>query len=329
MPARLHDRWAVITHRRAGKSPATIKRITGFTWNFISRWCKAADEGRTGDDKTHTGRRSMVTSGARKSIKRKMEGKTKQSTRGVATQVGLSHETVRKTARQLGLKPYHQSMKPLLSAVHKRRRLAFAKQYRDHQWNRTMMSDEKRFYLFASGNRKNDVVWARNASAVPTKPRVGKSPSIHVWGGITRYGKTPLVKIEGNLNAAGYQSILNDTMLPAAKQLFGSDAWWFQQDGSPVHTAQSTQQWLTKKKLKFIPKAEWPANSPDANSIENLWAILDDKVRARRPRSIDALWRIVREEWNAIPLSTIENLIESQPARLAAIRSARGGHTKY
>ena len=192
-----------------------------------------------------------------------------------------------------------------------------------------MMSDEKRFYLFSPGNRKNDVVWASNASIVPTKPRVAHSPSIHVWGGITRYGKTPLVNIEGTLNAAGYQSILNGTMLPTARQLFGRGAWWFQQDGAPVHTAKSTQQWLTKKKLKFIPKADWPANSPDANSIENLWAILDDKVRARRPRSVDALWRLVQEEWNAIPLSTIENLIDSQPARLAAIRSARGGHTKY
>ena len=118
-------------------------------------------------------------------------------------------------------------------------------------------------------------------------------------------------------------------MLPNAKQLLGRRSWWFQQDGAPSHTAATTQRWLKDNKVKFIPKEDWPANSPDANSIENLWAILDDKVRARRPRSMDDLRRIVQQEWNAVPLSTLQTLLDSQPARLAAIRSARGGSTKY
>ena len=42
---------------------------------------------------------------------------------------------------------------------------------RNHPWDHTLLSDEKRFYLFAPGNRKNDVVWARDASTVPVRPR--------------------------------------------------------------------------------------------------------------------------------------------------------------
>jgi hypothetical protein len=80
---------------------------------------------------------------------------------------------------------------------------------------------------------------------------------------------------------------------------------------------------------RYIKKSDWPANSPDQNVIENLWGIVQDRVYAREPRTVAALKRIIREEWNAISLNTLQSLVDSMPRRLAALIANEGGSTKY
>uniref|UniRef100_A0A3B1JZ19 Tc1-like transposase DDE domain-containing protein n=1 Tax=Astyanax mexicanus TaxID=7994 RepID=A0A3B1JZ19_ASTMX len=60
----------------------------------------------------------------------------------------------------------------------------------------------------------------------------------------------------------------------------------FQQDLAPAHAAKSTKDWFTKKQLEVLA---WPANSPDLNVIENLWAIVKRKIRDRKPTTLDQL----------------------------------------
>lgn len=130
------------------------------------------------------------------------------------------------------------------------------------------------------------------------------------------------------MDAEFYKGILKERLVADGTRIFGGRRWLFQQDGDPKHTSRLVQGWL-ERHARFIPKKDWPANSPDLNPIENLWAYLQDRVYARMPRTLGGLQRIIEEEWEAIPLEKLRRLVDSMPRRLAAVQHNQGGSTSY
>ena len=96
-----------------------------------------------------------------------------------------------------------------------------------------------------------------------------------VWGAMSPAGVGPLCFLRSRVNAAVYQEVLEHFMLPAADQLYGDAYFIFQQDLAPAHSAKTTSTWF---KDHGIPVLNWPANSPDLSSIENLWGIVKRKM---------------------------------------------------
>jgi len=88
---------------------------------------------------------------------------------------------------------------------------------------------------------------------------------ICVWGGISMNGMCDLLEYEGTITAARYQELLTQA-LPLIENLFCGHNFTFQQDGTSAHTANSTTQFLQDNVPFFIPKEDWPANSPDQGS---------------------------------------------------------------
>ncbi|GBN81765.1 hypothetical protein AVEN_22855-1 [Araneus ventricosus] len=102
------------------------------------------------------------------------------------------------------------------------------------------------------------------------------------------------------------------------------------QDNPRCHTARSVCAWFEEHQGVFTV-LPWPANSPDLNPIENLWDHLDRVVRAMdpQPRNLAQLATALESAWLNIPVNTFRNLIDSLPARLAAVRSAKGGYSGF
>jgi transposase len=127
------------------------------------------------------------------------------------------------------------------------------------------------------------------------------------------------------MDSAYYIGILQDHLIPAARRKYGK-RWRYQQDNDPKHRSGVTKQFLEEEVPEVI---DWPSNSPDANPVENLWAILERCVEKRRPSNIDELEQFLNEEWKRVEKVTLVNLIRSMTKRCQVLIDSRGERINY
>ena len=53
---------------------------------------------------------------------------------------------------------------------------------------------------------------------------------------------------------------------------------------------------------------DWPPNSPDLSPIENVWAILKEKLSKRNIKNLDDLRENILDVWIKFPISLCEKL---------------------
>ena len=72
----------------------------------------------------------------------------------------------------------------------------------------------------------------------------------------------------------------------------------------------------------------WPPNSPDINPIENLWAIIKQRVYAdgKQFSTLHELWKVIKLESAAIPHSLVQKLTDSVNDRLFDVIRCQGGY---
>ena len=112
----------------------------------------------------------------------------------------------------------------------------------------------------------------------------------------------PLVRIEGNLDSRKYRDILATQMLPFSREKL-SPKFLFPQDSASPHVAQLLTGHIRRlpggRKLRLpgwfslnnVRQFTTPSSSPDISPIENVWAIVKEKLSGRRFSSKDESWR--------------------------------------
>ena len=333
----------------AGKKQVKVARDLEVPLRTLERWW--AQYKRTGKMvKGKSPGRPKVLGKIEKIIISKSVGKKRQSPRKLAarfTARGLkgSKDTIKRYLRKgFGLKPYHCRKIPLLTKKQIKDRLAFCTRLRhwtSEDWKQVVFTDESPFELYHAPNPKNDVVWSRDGSDVEHVGVPKFSPKVMVWGGMSFSGLTDLhiVPQGTNIDQEYYcTNILEGNMFKRMKKnavrgtkfnvqlVPDMSEMIFQQDGARPHTALRTQRLLQEKIPNFWNKDMWPANSPDLSVIENLWAILGDKLEEIKPKptNIPTLESALVKAWRRIPKETLRNLIHSMPSRVEAVYQAKG-----
>ena len=117
-----------------------------------------------------------------------------------------------------GVKPYVQPQVPLQRYGDKQRRLRFAAEQKERDWRCCVFADEKTFVCDPRPNRRNDVIWTDDPPA-PSNPSCmlpTQSPSTPSVLSLHRANRLSSFFSE-NLTAPLYVSILESTVLPAAR----------------------------------------------------------------------------------------------------------------
>jgi len=131
---------------------------------------------------------------------------------------------------------------------------------------------------------------------------------------------------KSRVNAAIYQDILEQFMLPLADKLYGDADFIFQQDLAPAHNAKSTKTWFNNHGITVL---DLPANSPDLDPIENLWGIAKREMRDTRPNHAEELKVAIEASWSSITPHKCHRLIASMPHRIESVILVKVAQTKY
>jgi len=149
-----------------------------------------------------------------------------------------------------------------------------------------------------------------------------------VWGAFFNNVKGPFTIWEkewGTINSETYCTHI----LPQIKEyVVQYPHLWLMQDGAPGHGPKATQEKIREYGIQMI---YWPPYSPDLNPIEMVWNWMKDYIQANFPdqMSISELRIVLREAWDSVPQSYLDELIESMPERCKAVIEAGGGHTRF
>ena len=205
-----------------------------------------------------------------------------------------------------------------ISQINKTKRLKYCVKYQNFNFRKVLFSDESLFQL----NGNNEKQFYLKGQKVARKKKFNPNTKIMVWAAISYQGKTSLKIVSDTLKTDGYLKILKEKRNEMRNLFRRKKIWYFQQDGAPSHRPKRIKQyirrWITKRILPH------PAQSPDLNPIELIWAQMKRRVEEKRPQSKGDLLRAILNSWESISVQDIRKCIDNLPKKIEKIIEGEG-----
>ena len=169
------------------------------------------------------------------------------------------------------------------------------------------MNKQNNFIRYSEVDRKNrwePEIQKKRENATPKFEQ-----SIMIAGGICKFGLSNLVFCSGTQNNFSYKQFLlmmKDDMEKIKQENNLEEDLIFQQDNAACHTSRES---MSSIEILFGKNTiDWPPNSPDLSPIENVWAILKEKLSKRNIKNLDDLRENILDVWIKFPVSLCEKL---------------------
>jgi len=97
---------------------------------------------------------------------------------------------------------------------------------------------------------------------------------------------------------------------------------FFQEDNAPCHVGKKSLEYINqnfKNHLEFLPP-----NSPDLLPIEELWAIVQDKINNYSFETLEDMSKKLLWLWNRIPKTICRRLVDSFNKKIGLLGEKRG-----
>ena len=270
----------------------------------------------------------------------------------IQEEAGITHctaRTFRRTLNKLGFHYLHARKKGLVSAVDRKKRVAFARANvgQDIEFWRTGIS----FYLDGVGfvHKRNPhgearstqtMAWRKaNEGLVKTTKgkKEGTGGKVATFFVAIAYGRGVVLSkhvpwnnaMTGEKFAGFAKNVFPKVFASCGVPVEGSV---FLQDGDPKQNSKVAQEAWTKLGCKMFGI---PARSPDLNPIENIFHLVRQELRKQAleekitQESYPEFCKRVARKIKAFPVDVIDRTIDSMKDRLEKVIAGKGHRTKY
>ena len=328
------EKWEIVRLRTEGKKIKEIAQKVGCSNNAVSLVFKKFLETGNVKQKPRSGRPPKVNKRderrlVRIALKESRESSSKVTeifNHGRNEDERITPSRARQILNKNKIKSYHVAPKWKITKENQKKRGQWAMEHLHwsvRKWQNVVFSDES---ILQRNTAQQFVRSVKGRVSLESSTiSIGRwDPKIMVWGCISAQKVGRLVFIEGTVNGPAYKRLLENNLIQSFRRLKGG-ALLFQHDGAGAHKADDVGSFLEGNKILSLP---WPAQSPDLNPIENLWAYLKRQLKASYDNMQD-LRDDVERAWNQIDRSLLQSLYNSLPDKLQAVIKAKGGPTKF
>lgn len=323
-----------------------VAKTLGLSHPAVARWWQRYQLTGTVDTKAKQPCKPSLAPAMVEAIKKAASKPKPQSSTRIAAAVHqekgvpVSARSVRRCLVKEGFR-YCQPKKMLkLTPKQVANRLRWCKENRKTSWGGVMFTDSK---IFLREPATGAFSWQQKGKR-SGRPVPSWSDKLHVYGGVTKYGRTKLYFVTGtsrqkstfinSTTGKPYAGVCAKEFMGVARQLAAdasklfmqtrfSHSWTFQLDNARCHTTAEVKALLKELSPKVMEF--WPPNSPDLSWIENVWGWMQREiVKLPQARDLETFKAQLQQVWDSLSVDMLERYVLGMPQRVQQCRAAAG-----